>query len=121
MQLLSPAIAFLRAHQLTRQLREIARSVRALPQRSRAQLSVLTLREIGQASRSEYPHLYGTPGEQQTMQGPDVTGKGVDVGFTRVRSENPHIKLRGIALWLTVAYFETKDSEYGDRRTCTSS
>ena len=41
-------------------------------------------------------------------------GKGAEVGFTRVRSDNPHVKLRGIALWLTVAYFETKDSEYGE-------
>ena len=34
--------------------------------------------------------------------------------FTRVRSDNPQVKLRGIALWLTVAYYETKDSKYGE-------
>ena len=106
MQLLSPAIAFLRAHQLTRQLREIERSVRALPQRSRAQLSVLTLREIGQASRSEYPHLYGTSPEARYLP----WGQGTGAGYERARSDNPEVALRGIALWLAVAYHETKHS-----------
>ena len=106
MQLLSPAIAFLRAHQLTRQLREIERSVRALPQRSRAQLSVLTLREIGQASRSEYPHLYGTSPEARYLP----WGQGTGAGYERARSDNPEVALRGIALWLAMAYHETKHS-----------
>jgi hypothetical protein len=106
MQLLSPAIAFLRAYQLTRQLREIERSVRALPQRSRAQLSLLALREIGQAARSEYPHLYGTPPEARYLP----WGQGTDAGYERARSDNPEVALRGIALWLAVAYHETKHS-----------
>ena len=106
MQLLSPAIAFLRAHQLARQLREIERCVRALPQRSRAQLSVLTLREIGQASRREFPHLYGTPPEARYLP----WGHGTGAGYERARSENPEVALRGIALWLAVAYHETKHS-----------
>lgn len=106
MQLLSPAIAFFRAHQLTRQLREIERCVRALPQRSRAQLSVLTLREIGQASRSEFPHLYGTPPEARYQP----WGHGTGTGYERARSDNPEVALRGIALWLAVAYHETKHS-----------
>jgi len=106
MQLLSPAIAFLRAYQLTRQLREIERSVHALPQRSRAQLSVLTLREIGQASRSEFPHLYGTPPEARYLP----WGHGTSAGYERARSDNPEVALRGIALWLAVAYHETKHS-----------
>src|SRR6185312_5170147 len=77
MQLLSPAIAFLRAHQLTRQLR------------------VLTLREIGQASRSEYPHLYGTSPEARYLP----WGQGTGAGYERARSDNPEVALRGIALW----------------------
>jgi hypothetical protein len=106
MQLLSPAIAFLRAYQLTRQLREIERSVRALPRRNRAQLSVLTLREIGHASRSEFPHLYGTAPEARYLP----WGQGTEAGYERARSDNPEVALRGIALWLAVAYHETKHS-----------
>lgn len=106
MQLLSPAIALFRAYQLNRQLREIERCVRALPQRSRAQLSVQVLREIGQASRSEFPHLYGTAPEARYLP----WGQGTAAGFERARSENPEVALRGIALWLAVAYHETKHS-----------
>ncbi|MBD8881025.1 MULTISPECIES: hypothetical protein [Rhodanobacter] len=106
MRLLSPAIAFFRAHQLTRQLREIERCVRALPQRSRTQLSVLTLREIGQAARSEFPHLYGTAPEARYLP----WGQGTAAGYERARSDNPEVALRGVALWLAVAYHETKHS-----------
>jgi hypothetical protein len=106
MQLLSPAIAFFRAHQLNRQLREIERRVRALPQRSRSQLSVQTLREVGQAMRSEFPHLYGTAPEARYLP----WGQGTGAGYERARSDNPEVALRGIALWLAVAYHETKHS-----------
>lgn len=106
MRLLSPAIALFRAYQLNRQLREIERCVRALPQRSRAQLSVQVLREIGLASRSEFPHLYGTAPEARYLP----WGQGTGAGFERARSDNPEVALRGIALWLAVAYHETKHS-----------
>lgn len=106
MQLLSPAIAFFRAYQLNRQLREIERRVHALPQRSRTQLSVQTLREIGNAMRSEFPHLYGTAPEARYLP----WGQGTDAGYERARSNNPDVALRGIALWLAVAYHETKHS-----------
>jgi hypothetical protein len=106
MQLLSPAIAFFRARQLNRQLREIERRVRALPQRSRSQLSVQTLREIGHAMRSEFPHLYGTAPEARYLP----WGQGTGAGYERARSDNPEVALRGIALWLAVAYHETKHS-----------
>lgn len=106
MQLLSPAIAFLRAYQLERQLRVIASSMHALPRRSLAQLSVLTLREIGQAARCEFPHLYGTPADARYLP----WGQGTVSGYERARSDNPEVALRGIALWLAVAYHETKHS-----------
>jgi hypothetical protein len=114
MRIVSRLLALSRSIQLNRQFREIHKEIDSMPLATRRQLASLAVKEFANASQCEYPHLYGTPGEQQSQQGPDVTGKGVDVGFTRVRSENPHIKLRGIALWLTVAYFETKDSEYGE-------
>jgi hypothetical protein len=114
MRIVSRLLALSRAIQLNRQYREIQREIDSMPLASRRQLASLAVKEFANASQCEYPHLYGTPSEQQSAQGTDTWGKGVEVGFTRVRSGNPHIKLRGIALWLTVAYFETKDSEYGE-------
>jgi len=115
MRIVSRLLALSRSIQLNRQFREIHREIDSMPLATRRQLASLAVKEFANASQCEYPHLYGTPGEQQAAApGPDSLGKGVEVGITRVRSENPHIKLRGIALWLTVAYFETKDSEYGE-------
>jgi len=111
MRIVSRLLALSRSIQLNRQFREIQREMDTLPLATRRQLAALAVKEFSTASQCEFPHLYGTPGE---TQGVEAWGKGADVGFTRVRSENPHIKLRGIALWLTVAYFETKDSEYGE-------
>jgi hypothetical protein len=108
MRFVSQIIAMGRAHQLGRQLRDIERSVQALPRRTRARLGTMTLREIGQASRSEFPHLYGTSPEQRYVP----WGQGTDIGYTRARSDNPEVAMRGIALWLAVAYHETKDSQH---------
>lgn len=108
MQLLTPFFVMMRARQLGRQFRDIERSIRALPRRSRTRLSTLTLREIGQASRSDFPHLYGTPPEARYQP----WGQGTEAGYERACSTNPEVALRGIALWLAVAYHETKNSPH---------
>lgn len=108
MQLLTPIFVMMRARQLGRQFRDIERSVRALPRRSCERLSVLTLREIGQASRSDFPHLYGTAPEARYLP----WGQGTDAGYERACSSNAEVALRGIALWLAVAYHETKNSPH---------
>ena len=112
MRIVSRLLALSRSIQLNRQFRDIQREIDSMPLATRRQLASLAVKEFSNASQCEYPHLYGTPGETQGNM--DSWGKGVEVGYTRVRSENPHIKLRGIALWLTVAYYETKQSESGD-------
>jgi hypothetical protein len=111
MRIVSRLLALSRSIQLNRQFREIQKEIDGMPLATRRQLAGLAVKEFSNASQCEFPHMYGTPGEPQGME---TWGKGVDVGFARVRSENPHIKLRGIALWLAVAYFETKDSQYSE-------
>ncbi|HEV2681068.1 MAG TPA: hypothetical protein VGV14_11255 [Rhodanobacter sp.] len=108
MRLLTPFFVMMRAHQLGRQFRDIERSIRALPKRSRERLSTLTLREIGHASRSDFPHLYGTAPEVRYLP----WGQGTDAGYERACSTNGEVALRGIALWLAVAYHETKNSPH---------
>ncbi|MGN6329806.1 MAG: hypothetical protein ACTHL5_12830 [Rhodanobacter sp.] len=106
----SPLITLLRARQLGRQWHDIERSIRSLSQRHRQRLGLLTLRELGQASRSEFPHLHGTSPEARYLP----WGQGTAIGYERARSGNLEVALRGIALWLAVAYHETKHSP-GDR------
>jgi len=108
MRIVSQIIALSRSRQLGRQFREIERIVDSLPRRTRVQLGTLTLREIGQASRSEFPHLYGTSPEQRYLP----WGEGTDVGYARARSDNAEVAIRGVALWLAVAYHETKNSPH---------
>lgn len=108
MRILTQLVALNRGRQLGRQLREIERGMRALSRHDRARLGTLTLREIGQASRNDFPHLHGTPPEERYLP----WGTGTDIGYTRARSDNPEIALRGMALWLAVAYHETKDSPH---------
>lgn len=108
MQILTSFFVVMRSRQLARQFRDIERSIRALPKRSHDRLSVLTLREIGQASRSDFPHLYGTAPESRYLP----WGQGTDAGYERACSSNSEVALRGIALWLAVAYHETKNSPH---------
>ena len=79
MQIVTRLIAMSRARQLQRQFRQIERNIQAMPARTRARLGVMTLREIGQASRCEFPHLYGTAPEQRYMP----WGQGTETGFSR--------------------------------------
>jgi hypothetical protein len=90
MQIVTRIIAMVRARQLQRQFSQIDRTVAAMP------------------AKSEFPHLYGTePGARYLPW-----GQGTDVGFSRAQSDNPEVALRGISLWLAVAYHETKDSAH---------
>ena len=108
MKLLIPVIVMWRARQLGRQFNAIERNVRVLSERNRMQLSTLTLREIGHAAQNDFPHLYGTAPESRYLP----WGSGTDTGYARAASANTEVSLRGIALWLAVAYHETKNSPH---------
>jgi hypothetical protein len=111
MRIVTRLIALSRSIQLNRQFREIEKTIADLPLASRRQLAALAMKEFAIAAKCEFPHMYGTPENDQRYQ---PWGSGTDLGFSRVKSDNPQVKLRGIALWLTVAYHETKDSKYGE-------
>lgn len=113
MRLLIQLVSLRRARQLNRQFRDIQRSVRALSSQNRSRLAALTLREIGQATRCDFPHLYGTAPEARYLP----WGQGTDIGFSRARSENVEIAICGVALWLAVAYHETKEARQAPLQT----
>lgn len=104
MQILWRMIATKRAFQLGRELGEIERIVNGLTMPSRQQLALVALKEFALAAKSEFPHLYGTPIEERYR----LWGRGTDIGLGRARSDNPHVRIRGIALWLAAAYHETR-------------
>jgi hypothetical protein len=112
MRLVTRVIALSRAIQLRRQLREVNKALEQLPPALRRQLAAIAIREFNSASSSEFPHLYGTPPEDKYR----AWGAGTEIGLERLQSENLQVRLRGIALWLTVAFHETKDSTYAEQQ-----
>ena len=112
MQVLTRLIALIRSVQLRRQFREINKTLEHLPPSVRRQLAVIALREFANASKSEFPHLYATPPEEKYR----AWGSGTDIGLERLRSDNLQVRLRGVALWLTVVFHETKDSPFAEQQ-----
>lgn len=112
MQFVTRLIALSRAVQLRKQFREINKALEDLAPTARRQLAAIALREFANASKSEFPHLYATPPDEKYRP----WGSGTDIGLERLRSDNMQVRLRGVALWLTVAYHETKDSPFGEQQ-----
>lgn len=112
MQLVTRIIALSRAVQLRRQFREINKALEELAPATRRQLAAIALREFANAAKSEFPHLYATPPDEKYR----AWGSGSDIGLERLRSDNLQVRLRGVALWLTVVFHETKDSAFGEQQ-----
>lgn len=94
-----------RAARLRRQFSEIEHRSLELPRSYREQLAELIGRECDNVAASADPSLYGT----QTEHG--VTTGGMDVGFERARSDNVQVRMRGVALWLALAFHETRHDD----------
>lgn len=100
-------LAMTRMMKLGRQLREVENAIFALPAPLARQVATITTRELELAARCNPPWMYGTPPEEETTE----WGSGADIGITRVRSDNPQVRMRGIGLWLAVIYHETHSSQ----------
>lgn len=112
MQFMTRLIALTRAMQLRRQFREIDKTIEQMPSATHRKLAGLAMREFAVAAKSEFPHLYATPPEDKYCP----WGAGTSIGMERVRSDNLQVKLRGLALWLSVVYYETKDSAFPEQQ-----
>ena len=99
-------LALARYLMLSRQAREIRRIVQELPVSAQRAVGQLAMAEIQNAARLPAPHLYGSEVEDRYQPWGDAT----QVAFSKAQSRTPQLKLRGIALWLAVAYHETRDS-----------
>ena len=81
---------------LRRQLAEIRRSVDALSVADQRAL-------IAHATR-----------EMQISQRQSREAESTNAAFSRARTGNPRVRLIGVAQWLTSAFRETEDSEFGE-------
>ena len=112
MHFVTRLIALTRGVQLRRQFKEIEKALDQLNPNARRQLAALAMREFSNATKGEYPHLYATPPDEKYSP----WGGGTAIGYERMKSDSLQVRLRGLALWLTVSFHETKDSPYADQR-----
>lgn len=108
MKLLIRALVFCRYIVLNRQAREIKRSIQSLPVTAQRAVGQLAMTEIETASRTPVPHLYGSSSTDIYQP----WGDGASLAFSRARSRVPQLKLRGTALWLAIAFQETRESPH---------
>ncbi|MCI1710080.1 MAG: hypothetical protein LKM32_07010 [Chiayiivirga sp.] len=103
-------LALARYLMLLRQSREIRRIVQGLPVTAQRAVGQLAMSEIRNAARCSQPHLYGSQVEDRYQPWGDATQQ----AFAKAQSRTPQLKLRGIALWLAVAFHETRDSNHAN-------
>ena len=101
-------LALARFLMLSRQAREIRRIVQELPVSAQRAVGQLAMAEIQNAARLPAPHFYGSEVEDRYQPWGDAT----QVAYSKAQSRTPQLKLRGIALWLAVAYHETRESAH---------
>lgn len=107
MKLLLRTLALTRGMALRRQFKQVSAAIDGLVLAQRKELLQLTQREFSAAASSPLPHLYAS--KPTSPYAP--FGTGVDLAMERLNSENPPLRLRGLALWLAVAYHETRESQ----------
>ena len=112
MKVMIRLLALARYLMLSRQARAIRRIIEALPVSAQRAVGQLAMVEIQTAARSAAPHLYGS--EQTDRYQP--WGDATELAFAKAQSKVPQLKLRGIALWLAVAFHETSESPHSHLR-----
>jgi hypothetical protein len=103
-------LALARYLTLRNQLRELEKAIGGLSLDQRRALYALSQKEFTNAAACSVPHLYSSENSERYSP----WGNGTTIALERVRSDNLPLKLRGIALWLAIAYHETKDVPYSE-------
>jgi len=111
MKLLLRTLALTRSITLRRQLKQVTAAIDDLVIAQRKELLQLAQREFSAAAQSPMPHLYGS--RPTSPYAP--FGTGTELAMERMNSDNPPLRLRGIALWLAVGYHESREAQqYGE-------
>ena len=101
-------LALARWLMLNRQSRELRKIIQDLPISAQRAVGQLAMAEIQNAARLPQPHWYGSESEDRYQP----WGDGTQQAFFKAQSKTPQVKLRGIALWVAVAYHETRETPH---------
>lgn len=103
-------LALARYLTLRNQLKDLEKAIGGLSMDQKRALAALAQKEFTNAAAASVPHLYSSENSERYSP----WGNGTAIALERVKSDNLPLKLRGIALWLAVAYHETKDVPYSE-------
>lgn len=103
-------LALARYLTLRNQLKELDKAIGSLSLDQRRALYALSQKEFANAAACDVPHLYSSENPERYSP----WGNGTSIALDRIKSDNLPLKLRGIALWLAIAYHETKDVPYSE-------
>ncbi|MCB1601324.1 MAG: hypothetical protein R3F18_12695 [Lysobacterales bacterium] len=103
-------LALARYLTLRNQLKDLEKAITGLSLDQKRALAALTQKEFANAAAASVPHLYSSENPERYSP----WGNGTAIALDRIKSDNLPLKLRGIALWLAVAYHETKDVPYSE-------
>lgn len=101
-------LAYGRAAQLRRQFRQVSAELEALNPVQRREVIAQLLKDMAQAAKLPHPHLYGSHAHARYQP----WGNATESAIANISGGNPLLKLHGLARWLVVAYFETRDAGY---------
>jgi hypothetical protein len=108
MKWLIRVLAYLRSQALSKQFKEVQRNLAGLDRGQRAELLGLMLKELAAAAKNPIPMLHGS----QDLERYRPWGNGCEIAMDRIRTGNLALKLRGLSLWLAVAYHETREARF---------
>lgn len=110
-RILIRTLAYGRAVQLRRQFRLVSVELDALSPVQRREVIAQLLKDMAQAAKLSHPHLYGSHAQAPRYQ---PWGNATELAIQNIQGNNPLLKLHGLARWLVVAYFESRDAGYSE-------
>jgi hypothetical protein len=104
MRILITMLALTRLMLLKRQWRDVTLALAALPENSRMLLAALVYGEAQRATKHPLPQFYASS-KVDTYR---PWGDAAEAAFARISADNPQIRMKALAVWLTVVYHETR-------------
>ena len=102
-------IAYVRSFVLRNDLKKVKRTLVGLTHMQQRQLAHLLMKEFAEAGKLNDSIAYAN---SQSLYAP--WGDGTRLAMERMRSNNDQLRMRGVALWIVVAFNETRQTPHAE-------
>ena len=106
MKYLTRMLALTRFLQLRKHWKEIKDLLNLLSHEQESVLGAMVYGELQRAAKHPVPRFYAS----QQVEAYSPWGDALNAAWSKICSEEPQVQLRGIAIWLAVAYYETANA-----------